>query len=136
MQTSLPAEQHRAGASVGVVCDVWVRIHVRVAEGTRLAIVRRDASVVVIVRTREALQVRERVSLSVDTNGRRGEPAVVRRGWSSIVCWGPTRVLECIVGRSCWAWLRAKECAGFKDAVTPPRSGGRTVDILYAPVDR
>ena len=59
-------------ASVGVVCGVWVRTHVRVAEGARFATVRRDASVVVIIRTREAFQVRERVSRRVDTNGRRG----------------------------------------------------------------
>ena len=62
------------------VRGVWVCACVRVVGGARLAIVRRDASVVVIIRTREALQVRERVSLSVDTNGRRGWPAVVRRG--------------------------------------------------------
>ena len=115
--------------------DVWARTCSRVVGGARLAIARRDASVVVIIRTCEALQVRERVSPSVDTNGRRGEPAVVRRGWSSIVCWGPTRMLECIVGRSCWAWLRAKERAGPKGAVTPPWSGGRTVGILHVPVD-
>ena len=42
---------------------------------------------------------------------------------------------EFIAGRSCWAWLRAKERAGPKDAVTPPWSGGHTVDVLYVPVD-
>ena len=69
------------------VCGVWARACARVVGGARLAIARRDASVVVIIRTREALQVRERVSLSVDTNGRRGEPEVTRRGWSSMACW-------------------------------------------------
>jgi hypothetical protein len=114
---------------------VWVCAHVLVVGGARLAIVRRDASVVIITRTREALQVRERVSLSVDTNGRRGWPAVARRGRSSAVWWGLTRKLEFIAGRSCWARLRAKERAGPKDAVAPPWSGGRTVDVLYVPVD-
>ena len=41
--------------------------------------------------------------------------------------WGSTRVQELIAGRSCFA--------GPKDAVTPPRSGGRTVDVLYVPTD-
>ena len=123
------------GAAVVAMCGEWVRACVRVVGGGRLAIACRDASAVVIIRTREALQVRERVSLSVDTNGRRGWPAVARRGRSSAVCWGSTRMLEFIAGRSCWARLWAKERAGPKDAVTPPRSGGRTVDVLYVPVD-
>ena len=123
------------GAAVAAVRDMWVCAHVLVVGGARLAIVRRDASVVIIIRTREALQVRERVSLSVDTNGRRGWPAVVRRGRSSAVWWGSTRLLELIADRSCWARLWAKECAGPKDAVAPPRSGGRTVDVLYVPID-
>ena len=49
--------------------------------------------------------------------------------------WGLTRKLEFIAGRSCWARLRAKERAGPKGAVAPPWSGGRTVDVLYVPVD-
>ena len=68
------------GAVVVAVRGVWVCACVRAVGGAHLTIVRRDASVVVIIRTREALQVRERVSLSADTNGRRGWPAVVRRG--------------------------------------------------------
>ena len=44
-------------------------------------------------------------------------------------------MLEFIAGWSCWARLRAKERAGPKDAVTPPWSGGRTVGVLYVPVD-
>ena len=119
------------------VCGVWARACARVVGGGRRAIARQDAPVVVITRTREALQVRERVSmsLSVDANGRRGKPAVVRRDRGSAVCWGATRMLECTVGRSCWARLRAKERAGPKGAVTPPWSGGRTVDVLYVPVN-
>ena len=123
------------GAAVVVARGVWVRACVRVVRGARCAITRRDAPVVVIIRTREALQVRERISLSVDTNGRRGWPTVIRRGRSSAVWWGSTRLLELIAGRSCWARLWAKERAGPKDAVTPPRSGGRTVDVLYVPID-
>ena len=49
--------------------------------------------------------------------------------------WGLTRKLEFIAGRSCWAQLWVKERAGPKDAVAPPWSGGRTVDVLYVPVD-
>ena len=112
-----------------------MRARVRVVGGARPAIIRRDASVVVIIRTREAFQVRERVSLSVDTNGRRGWPAVARRGRSAAAWWGLTRKLEFVAGRSCWARLRAKERAGPKDAVASPWSGGRTVDVLYVPVD-
>ena len=40
-------------------------------------------------------------------------------------------MLVCIVGRLCWVRLRAKERVGPKDAVTPPRNGGRTVNILH-----
>ena len=71
------------GAAVVAVCDVWARACARVVGGVRLAIARRHVSVVVIIRTREAFQVRERVNPSVDTNGRRGESAVVRCGWSN-----------------------------------------------------
>ena len=100
------------GAAMVAVRGVWARTCARVVGGARLAIARRDASVVVITRTREAFQVRERVSLSVDTNGRRGWPAVARRGRSPAVCWGSTRMPEFIVARSCWARFRAKERAG------------------------
>ena len=106
----------------------------RVVGGVCLAIARRHVSVVVIIRTREALQIREWVNPGVDTNGRRGESAVVRCGCSSAVCWGPTRMLVCIVGRLCLVRFRAKERVGPKDAVPPPWSGGRTVDILYISV--
>ena len=64
------------GAAVMAVCGVWARARARVVGGVRLAIVRQHVSVIVIeiviVRTREALQVRERASPSADTtNGRR-----------------------------------------------------------------
>ena len=53
----------------------------------KLSIARRHVSVVVIeiviIRTREALQVRERVSPSVDTNGRRGGGGVSGGGEAS-----------------------------------------------------
>ena len=64
------------GVAVVAVCDVWARARARAVEGVRIAIVRGHVSVVVIEIvisiTREALQVRERVSPSADTNGRRG----------------------------------------------------------------
>ena len=49
--------------------------------------------------------------------------------------WGSTRLLGLIAGRPCWPRLWAKERAGPKDAVTPPRNGGRTVDVLYVSID-
>ena len=59
------------------VCDVWARAPARAVGGIRIAIVRGHVSVVVIeiviIRTREARQVRGRVSPSVDTNDRRGD---------------------------------------------------------------
>ena len=103
------------GASVAAVCGVWARACARVVGGVCLAIARRHVSVVVIIRTREALQIRERADPSVDTNGRRGDSAVVRCGWSSAVCWGATRMLVRIVGRLCWVrFFRAKERVGPK----------------------
>ena len=111
------------GAAVVAVCDVWARACARVVGGLCLAIARRHVAVVVIIRTREALQIREWVDPSVDTNGRRGESTVVRCGWSSAVCWGPTRMLVCISGRLCWVQFRAKERVGPKDAVASPWSG-------------
>ena len=75
------------GAAVVAARGVWVRACVRVVERGRLAIVRRDASIVIIIRTREALQVRERISLSVGTNGRRGWPTVIRRRGRSSDVW-------------------------------------------------
>ena len=55
------------------VCGVWARERARVVGGVRLAIARQHApAVVIIIRTREALQVRERAIPSADTNGRRG----------------------------------------------------------------
>ena len=68
------------GAAVVAVCDVWARASAHVVGGVRLAIARRHVSVVVIIRTREALQVREWANPSVDTNGRRGESAVIGCG--------------------------------------------------------
>ena len=54
------------------MCGVWARARARVVGEVRLAIARRHVPVVVIIRTCEALQVRERVSPRVDTNGRHG----------------------------------------------------------------
>ena len=55
------------------VCGAWARARARVVVGgVRLAIARRHVPVVEIIRTGGALQVRERVSPSADTNGRRG----------------------------------------------------------------
>ena len=55
---------------------MWVHARARAVGGVRIAIVRGHVSVVVveivITRAREALQVRGRVSPSVDTNDRRG----------------------------------------------------------------
>ena len=47
---------------------------------------------------------------------------------------GLSRMLVCGIGRLCWVRLRVKEYVGSKDAVAPPWSGGRTVDILYISV--
>ena len=105
------------GAAVVAVCGVWARACARVVGGVCLAIARRHVSVVVIIKTREALQIREWVDPSVDTNGRRGESAVVRCGWSSAVCWGPARMLVYIVGRLCWVQFRAKERVGPRDCI-------------------
>ena len=64
------------GVAVVAVCGVWAHARARAVGGVRIAIVRGHVSVVVIeiviIRTREALQVRGRVSPSVDTNDRRG----------------------------------------------------------------
>ena len=48
---------------------------------------------------------------------------------------GLTRKVEFVAGRSCWAWRRAKERVGPKGTMAPPWSGGRTLDVLYVPVD-
>ena len=46
------------GAAVVAVCGVWARARARAVGGACLAITRRHVSVVVIIRTREALQIR------------------------------------------------------------------------------
>ena len=63
------------GVAVVAVCDVWARTRARAVGGVRIAIVRGHVFVVVIeiiIRTREALQIRGRVSPSADTHDRRG----------------------------------------------------------------
>ena len=64
------------GVAVVTVCDVWARARARAVGGVRIAIVRGHGFVVVIeiviIRTREALQIRGRVSPSFDTHDRRG----------------------------------------------------------------
>ena len=65
------------GVAAVAMCDAWAHARARAVGGVRIAIVRGHVSVVVIeiviIRTREALQVRGRVSPSVDTNDRRGD---------------------------------------------------------------